>query len=308
MINVKNVTKKFGDVLAVNQVSFEISCGEVVGFLGPNGAGKSTTMRMITGFLTPTSGQILIDGVDVASSPVSTRKKIGYLPESVAIYAEMEVTDYLKFMAGMRGLKGEEFKKRLRYVVDKCQLQSALGRKTGNLSKGYRQRVGLAQALLHDPDILILDEPTVGLDPNQTMEIRALIKEIAQSKTIFLSTHILSEVSANCGRVLIINDGKIVLQGKPEDLMVSSGKKTTYRVSVRGDLAAIKREFTNMPDYLNMDVTQMGSDLYHVALDCASGKDQSEEIFERVVKNNWRLSLLMKEKQTLEDVFKNITQ
>lgn len=308
MINVKNVTKKFGDVVAVNHVSFEISRGEVVGFLGPNGAGKSTTMRMITGFLTPTSGQILIEGVDVATSPVSTRKKIGYLPESAAIYTEMEVTDYLKFMAEMRGLKGDEFKKRLRYVVEKCQLKSVLGRKIGNLSKGYRQRVGLAQALLHDPDILILDEPTVGLDPNQIMEIRTLIKEIAQNKTIFLSTHILSEVSANCGRVIIINNGKTVLQGKPEDLMVSSGKKTTYRVSVRGDLAGIKREFTNMPDYLNMDVTQMGGDLYHVALDCVSGKDQSEEIFERVVKNNWRLSLLMKEKQTLEDVFKNITQ
>lgn len=308
MINVKNVTKKFGDVLAVNQVSFEISRGEVVGFLGPNGAGKSTTMRMITGFLSPTTGQILIDGVDVSTSPISTRKKIGYLPESSAIYVEMEVTDYLKFMAGMRGLQGDDFKKRLRYVVDKCQLKSVLGRKIGNLSKGYRQRVGLAQALIHNPDILILDEPTVGLDPNQIMEIRALIKEIAQSKTIFLSTHILSEVSANCGRVLIINDGKIVLQGKPEDLMVGSGKKTTYRVSVRGDLSAIKREFTNLPDYLNMDVTQMDGDLYHVALDCASGKDQSEEIFERVVKNNWRLSLLMKEKQTLEDVFKNITQ
>lgn len=308
MISVQNVSKKFGDLTAVDQVSFEIKRGEVVGFLGPNGAGKSTTMRMITGFLTASSGKIRIDGQDIVEHPILAKNKIGYLPESAAIYTEMEVTDYLTFMGKMRGLKGQLFRDRLKFVVKECQLKSVLGRKIHDISKGFRQRVGLAQALIHDPEILILDEPTVGLDPNQIVEIRELIKEIGKSKTILLSTHILPEVAGTCQRVLIINRGKIVLDGHPENLSTGEQKKTRYRVGIRGELAAIQREFCHLPESFDVVVESSVDDRHQLFVDSANEQDQSEEIFDRAVKNNWRLFMLTREKQSLEDVFKDITK
>ena len=223
MIEIKNLTKKFGKNLVLDNLSFSVAKGEILGFLGPNGAGKTTTMKIITSFWSPTAGSILINGLDTAASSLATRIKIGYLPETVPLYDDMRVFEYLKFVAQIRGLAEGKIKPRLKQVVATCGLTKVLRRPIDELSKGFRQRVGLAQAIMHEPDILILDEPTTGLDPNQIMEIRDLIKTIGREKTVIFSTHILSEVSATCNRVIIINNGKIVGQGSPAELIGKYG-------------------------------------------------------------------------------------
>lgn len=218
MIEIKNLTKKFGQNLVLDNLSFSVAKGEILGFLGPNGAGKTTTMKIITSFWSPTAGSILIDGLDTTLNSLATRKKIGYLPETVPLYEDMRVFEYLKFVAEIRGLEKAKIKTRLKEVVALCGLTKVVRRPIDELSKGFRQRVGLAQAIMHEPDILILDEPTTGLDPNQIVEIRDLIKTIGKEKTVIFSTHILSEVSATCNRVIIINNGKIAGQGSPVEL------------------------------------------------------------------------------------------
>lgn len=218
MIEIKNLTKKFGQSLVLDNINFSVAKGEILGFLGPNGAGKSTTMKIITSFWTPTSGQVLVHGLDTAENSLLTRKNIGYLPETVPLYEEMRVFEYLRFIAEIRGLDKAEIKNRIKEVVLTCGLSKVLRKPIEELSKGFRQRVGLAQAIMHRPDILILDEPTTGLDPNQIVEIRDLIKTIGREKTVIFSTHILSEVSATCDRVIIINNGRIVGQGSPAEL------------------------------------------------------------------------------------------
>lgn len=223
MIEIKNLTKKFGQNLVLDNLSFAVAKGEILGFLGPNGAGKTTTMKIITSFWPPTSGQVLIDGLDAAVNSLATRKKIGYLPETVPLYEDMRVFEYLKFIAQIRSLEKDRIKVRLKEVVSICGLTKVLRQPIDELSKGFRQRVGLAQAIMHEPDILILDEPTTGLDPNQIVEIRDLIKTIGREKTVIFSTHILSEVSATCDRVIIINNGKIAGQGSPKELMEKHG-------------------------------------------------------------------------------------
>lgn len=308
MISVENVTKNFGAIRAVNGVSFQIETGEVVGFLGPNGAGKSTTMRMITGFLPPTSGRVDIGGTDMAKDPVAAKAKIGYLPESAALYTDMEVTDFLFFMGRMRGMTSAKLAERLKAVVRQCQLEGVLGRKIATLSKGYRQRVGLAQALLHDPDILILDEPTVGLDPNQIFEIRELIRDIGRHKTILLSTHILQEVSATCQRVIIINGGRIVAQGTPDSLTSGDLSQASYRTAIRGSAERIQEELLKLPGALNVALNRSEGDLHHFTIAASGAEDLSEMIFQMVVRNNGSLALLTREKQSLEDVFKQLTK
>lgn len=308
MITLKNVVKSFGDVKAVQDLSFEIPAGQVVGFLGPNGAGKSTTMRMITGYLKPTSGTLVVDGINVNKSPVEARQHIGYLPESAALYTDMIVVDYLMFMGRMKGMSAVQLKSRLEAVVVQCQLQSVLNRRIDELSKGFRQRVGLAQALLNDPKVLILDEPTVGLDPNQIVEIRQLIKAIGQSKTVMLSSHILPEVSATCQSVIIVKHGRIVAQGTPEELMSKSSAKATYRVVVRGDLGSVENHFSKLPEFINLTVDASNDNVHAVSLHCNSNEDLGEQIFELAVSNGWRLSELVREQQTLEAVFKDLTR
>ena len=223
MIEIKNLTKKFGQNLVLDNLSFSVAKGEILGFLGPNGAGKSTTMRIITSFWTPTSGQVIVSGFNIAEQALAARKIIGYLPETVPLYEDMRVFEYLKFIAEIRGLNKSEIKSRIKEVVLVCGLSKVLRQPIEELSKGFRQRVGLAQAIMHQPDILILDEPTTGLDPNQIVEIRDLIKTIGREKTVIFSTHILSEVSATCDRVIIINNGKIAGQGSPNELMEKYG-------------------------------------------------------------------------------------
>ena len=218
MIHVKNLTKYYGDFLAVGGVSFDVLKGQVVGFLGPNGAGKSTTMRILAGFLTATSGQVTIDGIDVFWDPVAVRKRIGYMPESCPLYPEMRVVEYLTFRAGIKGIHGSFRANRVDECLNRCWLGEVRSQIIGTLSKGYRQRVGLADSLLADPAVLILDEPTAGLDPTQIRETRKLIRELGSRHTILLSTHILSEVEMTCDQAIIINRGKVALAGPLEDL------------------------------------------------------------------------------------------
>src|SRR3954469_19259850 len=218
MIDIQGLTKRFGTTEALKGLSFEVAKGQVVGFLGPNGAGKTTTMRILAGYSTPTQGTARVGGLDVTQDTLAARKLIGYLPESNPLYEEMMVVDFLRFTAEVREVPAETRSARIRRAVERCGLGQVLGKDIGQLSKGYRQRVGLAQAILHEPELLILDEPTSGLDPNQIVEIRNLIKELGREKTVILSTHILSEVQSTCTRVLIINGGKLVADDAPERL------------------------------------------------------------------------------------------
>lgn len=222
MLEVQNLNKHFGERKAVNGVSFQVSKGEVLGFLGPNGAGKTTTMRMITGFLPPTSGTAIVCGYDVQENPVEAKKHIGYLPENAPAYTSMTVRGFLKFMAEIRGYKGAEAKKRIDIAIEKCHLESVENQSIGTLSKGYRQRAVFAQAILHDPPVLIMDEPTDGLDPNQKHVVRQMIKQMTQDKAIIISTHILEEVDAVCTRAIIIARGRIVANGTPDELKARS--------------------------------------------------------------------------------------
>ena len=218
MIHVSHLTKYYGDYPAVRNVSFDVPRGQIVGFLGPNGAGKSTTMRILAGYLTATSGQATIDGTDVFWNPVEVRRKIGYMPENCPLYPEMRVREYLSFRAGIKGIHGREARNRIEYVLERCWLPEVRNQLIGTLSKGYRQRVGLADVLLHNPPVLILDEPTAGLDPTQIRETRSLIRELGQEHTLLLSTHILSEVEVTCQEVIIINRGQVAASGTLEEL------------------------------------------------------------------------------------------
>ncbi len=222
MIKVESLSKSFGGKLAVDNISFEVARGEVLGFLGPNGAGKSTTMRMITGFIPPSAGRVSVCGFDVTESPILVKQKIGYLPESAPSYQDMTVLSFLRFAADIRGLAGEDKKKAIRRVVGLCHLDRVLGQTIDTLSKGFRHRTCLAQSIIHDPEVLILDEPTDGLDPNQKHEVRTLIKEMGATKAIIFSTHILEEVEAVCSRAIIIDRGRIVANGTPAELMAQA--------------------------------------------------------------------------------------
>ena len=223
-IEVKALDKRFGPIHAVRDVSFSVSHGEVLGFLGPNGAGKSTTMKMITGFLEPTSGTVIVNGNDVTTHPIEVKSSIGYLPEGAPSYGEMTVLSFLRFIAEIRGFKGAEAEKKIDAVVKKINLEMVLGQTIETLSKGFKRRVGMAQTIIHDPDVLIMDEPTDGLDPNQKHEVRSLIKEMSEKKAIIISTHILEEVDAICTRAIIIAAGKILFDGTPQELRATSDK------------------------------------------------------------------------------------
>jgi len=233
MIHVENLTKYYGDYAAVRNVSFDVARGQVVGFLGPNGAGKSTTMRILTGYLTATSGKASIDGKDVFWDPIEARKRIGYLPESNPLYSEMRVDEYLRFRGGLKGMTGRDTNKRLGYVVDRCWLGDVRRQLIGTLSKGFRQRVGLADALIGNPPVLILDEPTVGLDPSQIRETRKLIKELGKEHTLLLSTHILPEVEMTCDSMIIIHQGKVAAQGTLDEVRKQHKGKTLEDVFVQ---------------------------------------------------------------------------
>lgn len=300
-IQVKNLTKKYGNHLAVDGISFDIKRGEVVGFLGPNGAGKSTTMKIATCFLTPTSGTVLVCGLDVLADSLSVRKSIGYLPEHNPLYTEMYVHEFLNFCGGIFGLKGSKLKSRIGEMIEMCGLASEQHKKIEVLSKGYRQRVGLAQAMLHNPDVLILDEPTSGLDPNQLLEVRKLIKNIARQKTVLFSTHIMQEVQAICDRVIVINHGKIVADDLIQNLLQASTQKKLIRVEF--DRKVDVHELLQLKGVSN--IFSKGDTAYQI--ESEAGVDVRSDLFRFATENNLSLIGLQVEEQTLEAVFKQLT-
>ncbi len=297
-IDVKNVTKRYGSQKALDNVSFSIPAGEVVGFLGPNGAGKSTMMKIITCFIPQNEGSVSVCNFDVNENPIDVRKNVGYLPEHNPLYLDMYVKEYLEFMAGLQ----KTSKKRVPEMIKMTGLTSESHKKIGALSKGYRQRVGLAQALIHDPKVLILDEPTTGLDPNQLTEIRGLIKEIGKEKTVMLSTHIMQEVEAICDRVIIINKGKIVADKPTEEIQQLSGTKQIVTVEFDGEvvLAELKRiKGVIAAENIKGNIWKVES---------SSKKDLRPEIFNFAVSKSRTILQVKQETQSLENVFQQLTQ
>jgi ABC-2 type transport system ATP-binding protein len=309
MIKVENLTKEYGVNRAVDQVSFNVHKGEVLGFLGPNGAGKSTTMKILTCFLAPTSGSAQVAGFDVFDQSLQVRQHVGYLPEDTPLYKDMSVLEHLEFAANMHGMTGDQVHSRIKEIGGRCGLSEVAGKLVGELSKGYRQRVGLAQAMLHDPDILILDEPTSGLDPNQIAEIRALIKEVGKEKTVILSTHILPEVQATCSRMLIISGGKLVADGTPDELRARE-KATRYRLVVEQSGAApeaIKSTVTGIPGVVHC-LSVAGEDgALTFNIDGEAKSDLRKQLFRAAVDHKWALLELTRQAASLEDVFRNLT-
>ena len=305
MIEVKNLTKRFGQKTAVDNISFTVKKGEVLGFLGPNGAGKSTTMRMITGYLPPTEGQISVDGADVVNEPIAAKARIGYLPEAAPLYADMTVVSFLRFMAELRG-KGEEDVDR---ALDTCFLDPVRNQNIDTLSKGYRHRTCLAQSILHDPDILILDEPTDGLDPNQKQEVRSLIKRMGEGKVIIFSTHILEEVEAACTRAIIIDQGRVVADGTPDELKARASGAGAVSVRITGMAASgIRSELAGLPGAKEALGDDSGDGGFSgKVLPTKSGDSLSQEIFNLCKDKQLVLEELHVEQGRLDDVFREIT-
>jgi ABC-2 type transport system ATP-binding protein len=309
MIQVQNLTKDYGPTRAVDGVTFNVRKGEVLGFLGPNGAGKSTTMKMLTCFLAPTGGTATVAGFDVFDQSLEVRKRLGYLPEDTPIYRDMTVVDYLRFAADVRGMEPNLREKRIKEIGGRCGLGDVAGKLVGELSKGFRQRVGLAQAMVHDPDIVILDEPASGLDPNQNAEIRELIKEVGREKTVILSTHILSDVQATCSRVLIISGGKLVADGTPDELRARE-RGSRYRVVLEAGGTVpdtIKARLVSVPGVVRCEKVTTEDGALAFAIDGASGDDLRKPLFRAAVDNKWPLLELAREAVSLEDVFRNLT-
>ncbi len=307
MIEVKNLCKTYGNTQALNNVSFSVGKPEIVGFLGPNGAGKTTAMKIITTYLAPSSGKVIINGIDVTEDPLAVRKLIGYLPEKAPLYDDMVVNNYLKFVSDARQITGEKQKERMDWVIKACGLEPVLHKKIHMLSKGYRQRVGLAQALIHDPQILILDEPTSGLDPLQIRGIRQLIKELAKDKTIILSTHILTEISAVSERILVINQGEIVADGKYSVL-----KKTVIDqnrlVAVSDADSKFKEKIKELKGVKNCSVKSSNKTETVFHIDFEQGKTINKEVSELFNKNNHSLLSLYDDEVSIEDLFIALTE
>lgn len=307
MIRVEKLQKYFDGIHAVDDVSFSIAKGEVVGLLGPNGAGKTTTMRIITGYLNADGGQATVDGILVDRSKAETKKRIGYLPENAPLYQDLEVVQYLTYISRLRGIPPDIQDKRIKEMIDTCGLGDVLGRPIGNLSKGFKQRVGLASAMIHRPPILILDEPTSGLDPNQIAEIRELIKKIGRERTVVLSTHILQEVEATCSRALIINSGRLVGHGTMEELLHHGGKSANYTVTVKAPRPKVEEGIAKLA-CLKLDewLCQPADERQRFTLS-GNGGDYSEEIFKWAVEGGFVLLELSRETASLEDVFRELT-
>ncbi len=302
MIKVENLTKYYGNRLAVDNISFSVEKGEIVGFLGPNAAGKTTTMRILTGFLAPTRGEAWVAGYNILTHSLEARRRIGYFAESVPLYTDMTVRAYLDFLASLRGLDKNRIKTRIEDVVGLCHLEEYIDVIIGKLSRGFRQRVGVAQAIIHEPEVLILDEPTVGIDPIQVTMTRQLIKELGKDRTVLLSTHILPEVSIICERVIIIHEGKIVAQDSIENLssMVSGSRR--FRLEVQGPSKQVTERLRKVDGVLR--VRYDGS---HYIVECSVGQDPRAKITESIIKGNWTLLSLESVEMSLEDIFLKLT-
>jgi ABC-2 type transport system ATP-binding protein len=305
-IRIENLVKRFGHQRAVDNISFEVKTGEIVGFLGPNGAGKSTTMKIITGYLGMSEGDVYIGEKSIRDHGDELKKHIGYLPENNPLYTDMPVIDYLFFCAALQGIEKERIPVRVREMIQITGLIPEKHKKIGELSKGYRQRVGLAQAMIHDPEILILDEPTTGLDPNQIVEIRSLIREMGKHKTVILSTHILPEVEATCDRILIINKGKIVANGTAESLRNQSSGNVMMRVVIEGTSAREAEEMMlQLPRIKHVSV--MDNDAVRLEVTAEPGTNLGRDIFQLCVQKGWVLTEAVPVETRLEDIFRNLT-
>jgi len=303
MIEAHSLTRRYGDFTAVDGISLSVREGEILGMLGPNGAGKTTTIRMITGFLPPTSGRVTVDGKDLFEAPREARRQVGYLPENVALYTEMRVREYLDYRARLEGLSRSETRQAIPVALERCLLTDVRDQIIGTLSKGYRQRVGLATAILHNPRVLVLDEPTVGLDPRQIISIRELIRELGRQHTLLLSTHILPEVELLCDRVVIIDRGRIVAEGTPESLRESSTGHPSVRVAFKEAPAGAGDVLGQLPGVVGVAAFDGGW-----RLECEPGADPREEVFRAAVEHGWVLIELARERgATLEDIFVRLT-
>ncbi len=307
MIEVENLTKRYGPTLAVSNVSFNVQEGEILGFLGPNGAGKTTTMRIITGFLSASEGRVRVSGFDVADEPLEAKKRIGYLPEIPPVYPDMTVNEYLAFVGRIKGVARGDLKKRIGEVSEKCAVTDVAKRQIGKLSKGYRQRVGLAQALLTNPDVLILDEPTAGLDPKQIIETRELIKGLAGQHTVILSTHILPEVSKTCQRVVVINQGKVVAQGAPDELTARLQGYETVLLSAQGPAPEIMSKLQSVPGVNLVEPRDAAQSRVTLEVHVEKGSDVRAELARAVVESGWGLYELTTSGMSLEDIFLKLT-
>ena len=308
MVEIEKLRKEFGPILAVDGVSFTVGQGEVLGFLGPNGAGKSTTMKMITGFLTPTSGTVRISGFDIQEQPLEAKRRLGYLPEGAPAYLDMTPTTFLTFVAEMRGFRGKELKTRLSETVEKVNLQSVLNQQIDTLSKGFKRRVGLAQAILHDPEVLVLDEPTDGLDPNQKHEVRTLIKHMAKEKAIILSTHILEEVQAVCTRAMIIAKGKVITDGTPADLEERSPNHNTVVLSIRGgESQEIKARLMNIRGVKRVQEVGQDGSLSQFRIFPEAGQWIIADVGHCAKEHQWEVDELFVDRGQLDEVFRSLT-
>jgi ABC-2 type transport system ATP-binding protein len=309
MIDVENLTKTYSGFRAVQDISFHVDKGEIVGFLGPNGAGKSTTMKVLAAYLPPTDGKISIAGFDVVNDSIEVRKRIGYMPENVPLYTEMRVNEFLRFRAELKKVPRRNIKDRVEIVKELCSLKDVEKKIIGTLSKGYRQRVGLADAMVHDPDLLILDEPTIGLDPNQIRAVRDLIKDLGKHHTILLSTHILSEVELTCNRVLVINRGKIEASDTPANLTKLVRGGGSVLLEVRAPAAEVSAKLEALANVDDVESSPAADEGWTTAKVFAKpGVDLREEVFNVVRQNNWPLRELSRVRATLEEAFVELTQ
>ena len=307
MIKVKDLSKNYGPVEAVKSISFDLKDGEVIGFLGANGAGKTTTLKMMTGYLVPTEGSITVNGMDIIEDTHSIQEQIGYLPELNPLYSEMRVYDYLEFLAAIRDIRGTQFKESLARVVEQCGLRGVVHKNISDCSKGYKQRIGLAAAMIHDPKILILDEPVTGLDPNQIIEIRSLIRSLGKEKLVFMSSHILQEIQATVDRIIIINEGEIVANGTNEELMTSFMGNVLLTMEVKGaKVDSIKHIQATLPNVKFISTSKEKS-IHTIQLEYEKNKDSREEIFNYAVKNKWSILKMTPKTTNLEDIFRNLT-
>ena len=308
MIQVENLTKYYSGLCAVDQINLEIQKGEILGLLGPNGAGKTTTLRMLTGFLRPSSGNVNILNHNIEEHPLEIKKILGYLPESAPLYHDMLVYDYLNYVADIREIKKGRKLDRIRQLANLCGINEVMHKPIHELSKGYKQRVGLAHAMMNDPEILILDEPTSGLDPNQIVEIRQIIKQIGKEKTIILSTHILSEAEATCDRVVIINRGKIVADGSTASLKKSAGDKKHIHLTLQNaDFKSVDKMLSNLEGISSVTRIAESDSQLDVRLDCRTASDQRATIYQGIKQTDWIVLDFHQEAQTLETIFRELT-
>jgi ABC-2 type transport system ATP-binding protein len=304
MIEAEKLTKYYDKVAAIEDVSFTVEKGEIVGFLGPNGAGKTTTMRILTGFLPPSSGTARVAGYDILANSLQVRRRIGYLPEAVPLYTDMKVAAYLEFVAEVKGLERRERRRSVGQIMEKCRIVDVQRVLIGSLSRGYRQRVGIAQALLNNPEVLILDEPTVGLDPQQIIEIRQLIKELSGQSTIILSTHILPEVSMVCQRVIIINDGHIIAVDTPENLTARLQSSAKLLLTVDGPVGQVEEALTQLPGVLRVEPKNESRDAtVSFVVESERSRDLRREVSRLIVDRGWGLLELRPADMTLEEIF-----